>query len=114
MSGKGAQWFVKMYKKICKTDDLVNWWYAQWQLKLNSTVLHERIQQYTIQNELTPIQQITDECDVMLSKIILAGTINDKIKLVEDRIKARECEGCNDKKRKGWMWNSGEKNFRWI
>ena len=82
MSEKGAKWFVRKYKMLCKLDDLGDWWSEQWEL---SRSIYGKIYEYKEQNRKIPIQYIIDECNEIKSKLIVENTEN-KDKLGKDTV----------------------------
>ena len=80
MSAAGAEWFVFRYDALGRLLDAVWSWTDKWQLKFHKRLLDE----YRKQKELLSIHNITDECDVILDKIILVGNVDEKIELGDD------------------------------
>ena len=78
-----AKWFVRRYRHICKIEDLYEWWYEKWQLKLHSSVYERILYEYKIQNERISIQYIKNESNKIKSKLILVGNTENKVKFGE-------------------------------
>ena len=78
MAQKEANWFIRKYRAICKTEHIINGWYEICQSRLNY------LNEYKIHNEIISMQYIKDESNEMKSKLILVGNTENKIKFGED------------------------------